>query len=318
MQDSAGRPDEVVAKEFWDGLMKRDNSIFVKLFYGQLKSRVTCSICKNVSITFDPYNVLSVPIPRQSNSQTSYTLKYYPLSFIKPVINITIALTDGDRTEMSDIKEKVKQAVIDQAREEGETIKPEEFTAPILCITKDNRIEMMARSEFTISMIERGFKLVALEREPHISDIKKLVPVQLMITQTRSSFVLYRYPHLLTQSRIMVMRKDWTVKQVKKHIFKLFRPVIQGPMISGQLDRNDPNYSEESVLNAEYKHFFEENTLENDGENIGNQLYRVQVYNNTAAVPGMFFNYRKKCELCDREHKDNCDFGDNDERQKLS
>jgi len=108
MQDSAGRPDEVVAKEFWDGLMKRDNSIFVKLFYGQLKSRVTCSICKNVSITFDPYNVLSVPIPRQSNSQTSYTLKYYPLSFIKPVINITIALTDGDRTEMSDIKEKVK------------------------------------------------------------------------------------------------------------------------------------------------------------------------------------------------------------------
>ena len=88
--------------------------------------------------------------------------------------------------------------MIDQAREEGETIKPEEFTAPILCITKDNRIEMMARSEFTISMIERGFKLVALEREPHISDIKKLVPVQLMTTQTRSSFVLYRYPHLLT------------------------------------------------------------------------------------------------------------------------
>jgi len=30
----------------------------------------------------------------------------------------------------------------------------------------------------------------------------------------------------------------------------------------------------------------------------------------------MFFNYRKKCELCEKEHKDNCDFG-SDERQKL-
>ena len=34
MKDSDGRPDEVVAAEFWEGLMKRDNSIFVKLFYG--------------------------------------------------------------------------------------------------------------------------------------------------------------------------------------------------------------------------------------------------------------------------------------------
>lgn len=34
MKDSNGRTDEVVAGEFWDALMKRDDSIFVKLFYG--------------------------------------------------------------------------------------------------------------------------------------------------------------------------------------------------------------------------------------------------------------------------------------------
>ena len=34
MKDSDGRPDEIVAKEFWDALQMRDNSIFVKLFYG--------------------------------------------------------------------------------------------------------------------------------------------------------------------------------------------------------------------------------------------------------------------------------------------
>ena len=34
MKDSDGRPDEVVASEFWEGLKQRDDSIFVKLFYG--------------------------------------------------------------------------------------------------------------------------------------------------------------------------------------------------------------------------------------------------------------------------------------------
>lgn len=34
MKDSAGRPDQIVAAEFWNALKQRDDSIFVKLFYG--------------------------------------------------------------------------------------------------------------------------------------------------------------------------------------------------------------------------------------------------------------------------------------------
>ena len=107
MNDSNGRPDEVVAAEFWEGLNKRDNSIFVKLFYGQLKSRVNCSICNHVSITFDPYNVLSVPIPRQTSNLT-YVIRYYSLSFVKPVLQITMSLPSGSATTVGEIKEKVK------------------------------------------------------------------------------------------------------------------------------------------------------------------------------------------------------------------
>ena len=64
-KDYDGRPDKVIAEEFWDGFRVREKSIFVDYFYGQLKSRVQCSVCSNVSIKFDPYNVLSVPIPTQ-------------------------------------------------------------------------------------------------------------------------------------------------------------------------------------------------------------------------------------------------------------
>ena len=107
MKDSNGRPDEIVAAEFWEGLNKRDNSIFVKLFYGQLKSRVNCSVCGHVSITFDPYNVLSVPIPRQT-SNLMYTIRYYPLSFIKPIVQITLSLPSGSATTAEEIRDKVK------------------------------------------------------------------------------------------------------------------------------------------------------------------------------------------------------------------
>ena len=40
-------------------------------------------------------------------------IRYYPLNFLKPVIQVTIALTNGDRTTVSDIKEKVRQSILD-------------------------------------------------------------------------------------------------------------------------------------------------------------------------------------------------------------
>ena len=99
-----------MAQEQWDGFSKRDNSIFIKLFYGQLKSRLRCTICKNISITFDPYNVLSVPIPKQSITN-KISIKYYPLNFAKPILNVTIQLS-SDRATISELKEKIKDAIL--------------------------------------------------------------------------------------------------------------------------------------------------------------------------------------------------------------
>lgn len=57
--------------------------------------------------------------------------------------------------------------------------------------------------------------------------------------------------------------------------------------------------------------------MDYDIENIGNPLYKLQVLNNLPVVPGMFYNGRKKCELCDREHKDNCEFAPGSKNEKL-
>jgi len=75
--DSNGRDDEIVAKEHWDSFTARNKSVIVDLMYGQLKSRLTCFKCKEVSTCFDPCLGLQVPIPK---ARTAFIKAYsYPI-----------------------------------------------------------------------------------------------------------------------------------------------------------------------------------------------------------------------------------------------
>jgi ubiquitin C-terminal hydrolase len=76
--DSNGREDEVVARESWEGHLKRNQSVIVDLMQGQLKSRLECPIpeCKKVSVTFDPFMFLSVPLPTVADKVQSCVVIY--------------------------------------------------------------------------------------------------------------------------------------------------------------------------------------------------------------------------------------------------
>jgi len=52
-----------VAIEAWENHRRRNDSVIVDLFQGQYKSKVVCPDCGKVSITFDPFMYLSLPIP---------------------------------------------------------------------------------------------------------------------------------------------------------------------------------------------------------------------------------------------------------------
>lgn len=76
MSEEKHRSDEVVSQEFWDAFIARNQSIIVDLMYGQLKSTVTCLSCGNISIAFDPYLTISLPIPKS----TTFELVYIPFN----------------------------------------------------------------------------------------------------------------------------------------------------------------------------------------------------------------------------------------------
>jgi len=64
--ESDNRPDEIVAQQSWENHQKRNQSIIVDLMHGQFKSKLVCPDCQKISITFDPYMTISLPIPHKN------------------------------------------------------------------------------------------------------------------------------------------------------------------------------------------------------------------------------------------------------------
>lgn len=56
-------PDKEASMIAWNKHVYRNESIILDLFHGQFKSTLICSMCKRVSVTFDPFLMAQVPIP---------------------------------------------------------------------------------------------------------------------------------------------------------------------------------------------------------------------------------------------------------------
>ncbi|XP_076469575.1 ubiquitin carboxyl-terminal hydrolase 4-like [Babylonia areolata] len=69
LKDASGREDALVAREAWENYKKRNDSIIVDTFHGLLKSTVECPDCHKISVTFDPFCYLSLPMPVKKERQ---------------------------------------------------------------------------------------------------------------------------------------------------------------------------------------------------------------------------------------------------------
>ncbi|KAG6405437.1 hypothetical protein SASPL_133026 [Salvia splendens] len=85
-KDYDGQPDEVVADEFWKYHKARNDSVIVDICQwgtvitmdtgGQYKSTLVCPVCDKISITFDPFMYLSLPLPSIATRSMTVTVLY--------------------------------------------------------------------------------------------------------------------------------------------------------------------------------------------------------------------------------------------------
>lgn len=100
--ESAGRPDSVVADESWSNYKLRNDSIVVDLFQGQYKSTVICPKCHKVSISFDPFLYLTVPLPKR---QRVFVVQFFSLDPQSTPVKLRVRLNHDAKVQ--DLKEEI-------------------------------------------------------------------------------------------------------------------------------------------------------------------------------------------------------------------
>ncbi|PIL25106.1 hypothetical protein GSI_12995 [Ganoderma sinense ZZ0214-1] len=77
-----------LANVSWEGYMKRNDSVVVDLFQGQYQSTLVCPECSKVSITFDPFMYLTLPLPVQK--KWYHDIFYVPWDLEQPHVRVPI------------------------------------------------------------------------------------------------------------------------------------------------------------------------------------------------------------------------------------
>jgi hypothetical protein len=297
-KDAEKRSDHDISKEYWQGFLKREKSIFVELFYGQLKSRVQCTQCGYISLSFDPFNVLSLPVPTAKNQ--NFTIRYIPIKVDEPPKEFH--LTVGEFVTVNELKNKLEDFLKPRPEDDPE----DEWIEPFLTsVTNKQGIDLITEERFvkTQGNDKTGAEIIAYEREPlSLFDLKKTDDCsdfhicELRMVQRRNTYMgLSSENKQIGYSRLHLFRKEWTVRRLRLKIYEIVRPLIKKALPSLGIKAG-------MDLQTEY------NTLFKDSKgkyNINNELFDLEIHNNLPQDSG-YFSKVHSCDFCGQAHRDNC------------
>uniref|UniRef100_A0A8C5BCH0 ubiquitinyl hydrolase 1 n=1 Tax=Gadus morhua TaxID=8049 RepID=A0A8C5BCH0_GADMO len=136
--DSDGRLDEVVAEEAWQRHKMRNDSFIVDLFQGQFKSKLVCPMCSKVSITFDPFLYLPVPLPQK---QKVLTVFYFAKEPHKKPVKFLVSVSK-ENSRAAEVLESISRSV---------RVKPENLTLTVVEKSRFSRVFPPSHSLDTVS-----------------------------------------------------------------------------------------------------------------------------------------------------------------------
>ncbi|KAG9312963.1 cysteine proteinase [Chiua virens] len=79
-----------LAQKSWHGYMQRNDSVIVDLFQGQYQSTLVCPECQKISITFDPFMYLTLPIP--VTKKWKHIIEYIPWDTSQPHLRVHVEI----------------------------------------------------------------------------------------------------------------------------------------------------------------------------------------------------------------------------------
>ena len=67
--DQAWLSEAIEADKYWEKYLSKNRSVVAHSFQGQFKNTVICGACSHVSMSFEPFMYLSLPLPRALDRQ---------------------------------------------------------------------------------------------------------------------------------------------------------------------------------------------------------------------------------------------------------
>lgn len=209
------RPDDVVAAESWSKYKKRNDSIIVDTFHGLLKSTLVCPDCQLVSVTFDPFCYLSLPLPVKR--ERAIDVSFIPALTIsssssdtRPIRSIKLSkLMVPKCGQISDICTAVARAVNDSGELGSHRVDPHHL---IVADVYNHRFHKLYSNDDTYAASVDDVAVYETLED------KTAIPVYLREVKSDESTTLFGTPLIINVSDVNYDSLcDAIVNQLKKH-----------------------------------------------------------------------------------------------------
>lgn len=310
-EKEANESDSEASKRWWENHLKRENSIIVDLFHGQYKSTIMCPQCSKISITYDPFMYLGLPIPANQNK---IYLKYFPNIFKEQEYKyheFEFPLSSHKSITTKDIKHYVHHKNITN------NIQITDYPTylrlyDVVALSKEKLFKrVLKEDEEILSVIEKEGEIIVYEKFFNAKQLDNknffTFYINPIFFKEESSLIFFNkttrnslyYPLLLT------MNKENKIKNIYFEIFKILRSSLK------DIRNTDINKFYEckannqlDYLNKEFDLFFKVEKYEKidfEDVNIPFDLYFL----NNIPEPTGFFSSKISCEFCEEK---NCEF----------
>ena len=263
--------DEQCAKKFWEANLIRNDSVITDLFCGLFKSTITCPKCNWISVTFEPFYSINLPLKenkkkKKSEDKIKENIEEYKVFYIpKYGIRNTYCANFhniSNITQVKECKEKIKN---------NENFPMKEILNNV-CYFKVFKKQNEGEIEEDDFIDENSS--IFLQEIVNILELNETkIPIFLIYLTSENKIELSDYP------RIIFCERNNTLSDFRKKIYLLARKYIFSPFINFEKEKiddlskqienyiNDPSIDDDYIfklIEEEYNNIFKENYSEDE------------------------------------------------------
>jgi len=262
----------------------RNDSVIVDLFHGQYRSTITCPECHKVSITYDPYTTVPVPIPNLKKLDVYYV----PHINVKKTIKLSLFISKD--ALFYDIAHYIERAINEKIGK---------FRCMI--VAKNECVKMVKASDNILEDSAKGY-IFCCEVDPKLLKTEYYNFVVNIRDRQKNDYK--SYPRIFTVSTSMIL------KDLKLIIYGFMRRLIDLPealnnhlgnkfekLLENFNQTNQISYEEyEDIIKEEFEYLFYSNIEDEElrrlrDEFVNSLPYELNLINSKDNDKKLLFSY---------------------------